>query len=331
MTSTSMPWVKLYTEFLDDPKIGRLPDSAKLRFIQLILIAGECDCEGCFMSGDQPMTTAEMAWRLRVDAAQLEKDILSLEDSGVMTNLPDGTWQVKNFTKRQGRPQGERQQRWRENQKAKRTKDKEAASDDETDGHPAPSGDTKPADKTPDKVSSDDKKSVIDDTTMTRRPRVEKSRYREEESREEERLGADAPLPKQNPPENVWAKGIKKPKTAKPADPRSSHPAILLVRELTKQYPSETVYDKLITALGDSPDKAKALSCYSLWVEKGFNPRAMTAFTEWYVNGCPEPYKAPVIHAAGNPAPQKGYEKSRANLSEVVQRIRATRDANGQS
>lgn len=156
MATTSMPWVKLYREIIDDPKLGRLDDSTKWRFIQLIVLAGESDADGCLTNGDAPLNPADIAWRLRADAAKVAADIEQLKQIGVIQDQ-DGTLCVANFTKRQGTPQSERQRRWRENQKAKRSKSKDDKTDDADDvDHGA--------------------KSVIDDATMTRRPREEKRR-----------------------------------------------------------------------------------------------------------------------------------------------------------
>lgn len=158
--SAAMPWIKLYTEMLDDPKIGKLSDAMKWRFVQLVLLAGECDAEGCIANGDVALTVEEVAWRLRLDAGQLAADIAQFKKIGLISD-DDETLCVVNFTKRQGRPQGERQQRWRENQKNKRAADKQAA---------------KEPDNTPPDDISIQRTPVIDDRTMTRRPRVEERR-----------------------------------------------------------------------------------------------------------------------------------------------------------
>jgi hypothetical protein len=63
---SSMPWVKIYTEMIDDPKIGRLNDATKWRFVSLVLLAGECDRDGALISGNESMSVTDIAWRLRV-------------------------------------------------------------------------------------------------------------------------------------------------------------------------------------------------------------------------------------------------------------------------
>jgi len=158
--SSSMPWIKLYTDLLDDPKVGKLPDIVKLRFIQMLLIAGECDMNGCLTNGEQPLTVDEIAWRLRIDAKVLAEDLTVLCASGLIEQC-DGAMCIKNFSKRQGRPQSARQAKWRENQKAKREKVKDTP----------PEG---PKPVIDEQMSTSE--NVIDDTTMTRRPREEESR-----------------------------------------------------------------------------------------------------------------------------------------------------------
>lgn len=160
MGNTPMPWIKLYTELLDDPKIGRMADSVKLRFIQLLLIAGECDSSGCLINGDTPLSSDEIAWRLRVDVSVLMTDINTLCAAGLIERCND-TFCIKNFAKRQGRPQFERQAKWRETQKVKRENARNAPPAQEN----IVIDDTKPVTE-----------NVIDDTTVTLHPRVEKRR-----------------------------------------------------------------------------------------------------------------------------------------------------------
>jgi len=55
----SMPWVKIYTEILDDVKLSKLTDDQKWRFVQLILLAATCDAAGAFVIGESLMTHSE--------------------------------------------------------------------------------------------------------------------------------------------------------------------------------------------------------------------------------------------------------------------------------
>lgn len=124
---SSMPWVKLYTEMLDDPKIGRLPDAIKWRFVSLILLAGECDQDGALQASDKPMSIDDIAWRLRMPSEQCEAEIESLLMCGVL-ELDADVYYLPKFSDRQGRPQSEKRAQWRERQaryrESKETQDK---------------------------------------------------------------------------------------------------------------------------------------------------------------------------------------------------------------
>lgn len=114
-----MPWIKLYTEVLDDPKLGRLNPTDKWRFLELCLVAGECDAEGYLVNGQEPMSIEDIAWRLRLSAAPFEKSLQRLQELGLVT-LDDGIWSVRNFSERQGRSQSEKREAWRERKRRQR-------------------------------------------------------------------------------------------------------------------------------------------------------------------------------------------------------------------
>jgi hypothetical protein len=115
---TSMPWIKLYTEMLDDPKIGRLQDSEKWRFVQLILYAGEVDEEGYL-----PANLVDVAWRLRLDMITLQTDLRTFEQAGLVHFDEDaGRWCVSKFSERQGRTQAEQREMWKTRQQRRREK-----------------------------------------------------------------------------------------------------------------------------------------------------------------------------------------------------------------
>jgi hypothetical protein len=91
------PWVKLWTEIIHDPKLGRLPEHVQLVFVKLMCVTGEHDAE---RTGALPPVD-EMAWTLRMDEAQLEADLQALARVG-MVHCTDGEWCVTNFATRQG-------------------------------------------------------------------------------------------------------------------------------------------------------------------------------------------------------------------------------------
>jgi hypothetical protein len=108
MTVASKYWIKLYHEILDDPKMGRLPDHLWRRIIELFLMAGDVDQEG------KLPCVADMAWRLRVDEAELQDDLDAIEKIGVVTR-ENGYLIVTRFADRQAPvSDAERMRRYRE-------------------------------------------------------------------------------------------------------------------------------------------------------------------------------------------------------------------------
>jgi len=122
---SSMPWVKIWTEMLDDHKFGRLDDATKWRFVQLCLLAGECDAEGYFANGEQMMGPEDIAWRLRLEPEQLAADLVTLNGIGLISSDDDGAMFVTNFAKRQGRPQHEKRKAWRERKQRQREREQD--------------------------------------------------------------------------------------------------------------------------------------------------------------------------------------------------------------
>jgi len=94
--------------------------------------------------------------------------------------------------------------------------------------------------------------------------------------------------------------------TPKEPDPRSKHPAILMVKGITGKYPNRTLWDDIIKQVGDHPDGEKAAACYRAWVTKGYNASALTWLTEWYKTGIPKyngsnaPARRQAVDADGN-------------------------------
>jgi len=114
-----MPWVKVYTEVLDDPKLAKISEGAKWRFVQLILVAAECDAGGAFVVGDDVMTNDEIAWRLRICKESLEKDITELVKNGLLT-IDGKVLEITKFADRQGPTQKERRETWKSRQQKRR-------------------------------------------------------------------------------------------------------------------------------------------------------------------------------------------------------------------
>lgn len=121
MAASSMPWVKLYTEMLDDVKLARLTPAQCWRFTQLILLAAECDAAGALVTGDSRMTTEDISWRLRSDIGDMQETIDRLVEIGLLI-VEDGLYIIKNFANRQGPAQEEKRKQWRERQERRRNR-----------------------------------------------------------------------------------------------------------------------------------------------------------------------------------------------------------------
>lgn len=87
-------WIKLYTEILNDPKVGRLDDHQHRRFIEALLLAGNEERDGYLPD------LADAAYMTHADEAELVTDWRSLERAGLLAETDDG-WLVVNFAKRQ--------------------------------------------------------------------------------------------------------------------------------------------------------------------------------------------------------------------------------------
>lgn len=79
MTNKPMPWIKFHPEQLDDIRLASLHERVQLRYYQLYLLAGRLNAGGAFLQNENQLTPAEIAYMLRTDAKQFEKDLASLK------------------------------------------------------------------------------------------------------------------------------------------------------------------------------------------------------------------------------------------------------------
>jgi len=134
MPTSGMPWIKLYTEFLDDPKVGFVPELAQLLLMKLFLIAGECDAEGYLANGDDLLTKEHIAWRLRIPADDFVQRWDALEEAGFVCEEDDGALLVVKFQERQGRSQSQKREQWRE-RKARQRENQAGQASDSNESH----------------------------------------------------------------------------------------------------------------------------------------------------------------------------------------------------
>lgn len=108
----SMPWVKLYTRYLDNPKISRLPEPAQLRYYQVMMLTGKLDAGGSLSIDGNPLTDDEIAWNLRINTEIWIQDAALLEGNGLLLRNGHG-WEIPAFEDEQGPTNAEQREQWK--------------------------------------------------------------------------------------------------------------------------------------------------------------------------------------------------------------------------
>jgi len=156
-----MPWVKLHTELLRDPRLYRLPESAQLHFFKLLMVAGQCDADGALQMAGVWLTCSEIAWHMNADADATCSSLDALAASGLLERSGDG-WAVAGWLERQRTRQEDQRAQWRERQARARTK---------SDAEPKAEKAKKPEKTAPEPVKEDasreDKKTVTRDSRVS--------------------------------------------------------------------------------------------------------------------------------------------------------------------
>jgi len=122
-----LPWIKLWLESLDDPKLIRLSLAERGAWWGVIQLAGKCDAGGKIVSGRQPLDIDEIADALHIktgeDRAALESMIDQMEKRGSLkwneNSLTVVHWEERQRVPPSARPEAvaERVRRFRERQK----------------------------------------------------------------------------------------------------------------------------------------------------------------------------------------------------------------------
>ena len=134
-----LPWMKMWLEALDDPKLTRLFLAERGAWWGILQLAGKCDAGGKLISGDQGLDMDEIADALHIKTAEdqqaLESMIAKMEKRGSLV-WNDDVLTVVHYEERQrippsARPEAvaERVRRYRDRQKGKPEKKKEEAKD----------------------------------------------------------------------------------------------------------------------------------------------------------------------------------------------------------
>lgn len=260
MNSSPMPWVKLYTELLDDTKVLRLTDVCRWRFVQLILMAGECDAEGLLATTTGPMSLDDIARRLRVPTYMLSKQMNSLMNVGLVEYTPAGYRLVK-FAERQGRKQSEKREQWRTAQQRVRhpaTTGPAWASDEPTNSQVVAR--SMPTNSQLDANSMLESAKTPDNSTNV----INDGADREEERREEEEGGAGAPAPR-----------------AKKVTP--SYPAVEAYRRASNLSLDKALWEDMHSAIGSDPaNVAFWEQVVRAWIARGWRKNNVGGMFDYY-------------------------------------------------
>ena len=278
--NSPMPWIKMFVDALDDPRLLRLTEVCRWRWVQLELMAGECDAEGLLITAGGPMSMDDIARRLRVKPFIFAKQMRSLETVGLVRHTAAG-WQVVGFSERQGRKHSEKREQWRAAQ------DK-ARKDRATTGPEWPAEAPATTEVVPqDHPTTTEVVSRSYPTTTVGLPysypengkSAEKSegvindgkqRVEGEKSREENKgMGADAPPP-------PVSQKVPSPKEPNP-------PSVEAFREAAGHYPTKALWQSMGEAIGSDPvniDFWKQV--VTGWIAKGWNPRNLSGMFDFY-------------------------------------------------
>jgi hypothetical protein len=137
-----MPWVKLHTSRLNDPRLAVLDDAAQLHYFKLTLLAGELDAGGALVMNGRPLTDSEIAWRIRHDEETVKASLKTLRTAGLALRNGHG-WELIGYMDEQGPTQADKRAAWRDRQNKRRgvvTSDKVTVTSD----NPIVTGDCQP-------------------------------------------------------------------------------------------------------------------------------------------------------------------------------------------
>ena len=80
-----MDWLKLSVRYVDDPRLGRLPEKIQARFFKLYLLAGQSCADGLIT-----MSMEDIAWKLHISPDELKQTISILEGASFFSNNGKG-------------------------------------------------------------------------------------------------------------------------------------------------------------------------------------------------------------------------------------------------
>ena len=274
-----MPWIKLYSEILDDPKVGTLSGNQFSDFVKLLLVAGETESR----NGDLPYTDERLAWRLRRPLDELMESIEALIREGILCRNGDGLLSFVNFEKRQYGPPSATPKRVRERVTRHRDKEGEKESDDETE--------VKQLRNEPVTTLKQGCNEVV--TT----PDIEKD------------------IDQEKDPEGAAVAARPPPKTRKSRKKIPKSAAVEYYRSCTNRYPNRVQIRDIDAAVTNLTQLNVWKQSVDLWMRKGWNPQNIDGMLEVFKNGGRSKYGRGQDNATDEPRPIPGYEL--ADLDEV--------------
>ena len=116
----SMPWFRLYSETVSDPKIQTLDLSSKWMWITCLCIASASKERGALRFGDVTVTFQDLSQIAGVTSQEGERAVKNLLERGMLNQGDDGVLRVTNWDKRQypSDSSAERTRKYREKKKA---------------------------------------------------------------------------------------------------------------------------------------------------------------------------------------------------------------------
>ncbi len=258
-----------------DPRFGRQRFSAKAAYIEMYMYAASTENWGMFSA-----TIEDIAWILNRgnEIDLMQKDIDALVGTGLLIAHQDGSIEIAGFRETQQRIIDNRDyyKRLQANRRAKQPTT--------PDEQPAKSS----AQVTPDEQIED---TAISNPDVTCNTNISNTDVNCITKLNLTKLNLTKPKDIAEPAEKPQSAKQQAPPSKSKADARSSHPAILAIKQVTNRMPPIATYDLIIKAIGGEPDTDKLAQCFAQWAGRGFNPQNISGVLDWYKSGIPEPRK----------------------------------------
>lgn len=129
-----LPWIKMWQEGLDDPKLTRLSLAERGAWWGILQLANKCEAEGKIESGGEGLNISEIADALHIKGAedqQALESMISKMEKRKSLKWNEGVLTVVHYRERQSRPPSARAEAVRERVRRHREKMREPPIDTE--------------------------------------------------------------------------------------------------------------------------------------------------------------------------------------------------------